>query len=185
MKKIFLSDIDYDGQEIRKVTGILKSKWLSMGDATQEFEHEFAKYLNVKHAIAVSNGTAALHIANVVLGTGPGDEVIVPSLTFVASSNAILYNGAKPIFAEVESYGDFNISPNSIKEKISKKTKAITAVHYGGYPCNMEAIMKIAKENNLFVIEDAAHAPGTELSGKKLGTIGDVGCFSFFQIKTW
>jgi len=183
MKKIILSDIDYDNNEIKKVTDILRSKWVSMGEATKEFERKFADYLNVKHAIAVVNGTAALHIANLVLGIKPGDEVIVPSLTFVATSNAVMYTGAKPIFAEVESYDSLNISPRSIKKKISKKTKAITVVHYGGYPCSMEEIMKIAKENNLFVIEDAAHAPGSELSGKKLGTIGDMGCFSFFSNK--
>lgn len=183
MKKIILSDIDYDNNEIKKVTGILRSKWVSMGEATKEFERKFADYLDVKHAIAVVNGTAALHIANLVLGIKPGDEVIVPSLTFVATSNAVMYTGAKPVFAEVESYDSLNISPRSIKKKISKKTKAIAVVHYGGYPCSMEEIMKIAKENNLFVIEDAAHAPGTELSGKKLGTIGDIGCFSFFSNK--
>jgi len=183
MKKIALSDIDFGEEESKKVAEVLRSKWISMGELTKEFEQKFSGYMGAKHAIAISNGTAALHLANLALGVKPEDEVIVPSLTFVATSNSVLYSGAKPIFADVESKGNFNISPDSIKEKISKKTKGIIVVHYGGYPCNMEEIMDIAHDNNLFVIEDAAHAPGAQISGKMLGTIGDIGCFSFFSNK--
>jgi dTDP-4-amino-4,6-dideoxygalactose transaminase len=183
MKKIALSDIDFGEEETDEVIKVLKSKWLSMGEVTQEFEKKFAKLLGVKHAIAVANGTAALHLANLILGTKPGDEVIVPSLTFVATSNSVIYTGAKPVFADVENNDNFNISPESIKEKISNKTKGIIAVHYGGYPCDMKSIMDIASEHNLFVIEDAAHAPGAKINGKMLGTIGDIGCFSFFSNK--
>ncbi len=181
--KISLSDIDLDDEEIDAVTKVLKSKWLSMGPVTQLFEEEFAKYLGVKYAFGVANGTAALHIANYVLGIRRDDEVILPSLTFVATANSILYCGAKPVFADITSSDDFNISSDDILEKITSRTKAITVVHYGGYSCDMNAIMEIAKDNNLKVIEDAAHAPGAECQGKKCGTIGDVGCFSFFANK--
>ncbi|HDK26388.1 MAG TPA: DegT/DnrJ/EryC1/StrS family aminotransferase [Candidatus Atribacteria bacterium] len=181
--KIPLSDIDLDDDEIEAVTKVLKSKWLSMGPVTQKFEKEFADYLGIKYAFGVSSGTAALHIALKALGIEEGDEVIVPSLTFVATANSVLYCGAKPIFADITSLNNFNISPDDILEKITNKTKAITVVHYGGYPCDMDAIMEIAKAHNLKVIEDAAHAPGAEYKGKKCGTIGDVGCFSFFANK--
>lgn len=181
--KIPLSDIDLGEEEIRKVTKVLRSKWLSMGPVTEQFEREFAEYLGAKHAFAVSNGTAALHIACRVLGIGPGDEVIVPSLTFVATANAVLYVGATPVFADITSLEDFNISPEDISKKITSKTRGMIVVHYGGYSCNMDAIMRIAKENSLKVIEDAAHAPGAEYKGKKLGTVGDISCFSFFANK--
>jgi len=181
--KIPLSDIDFDRQEIEAAIKVLKSKWLTMGGVTQEFEAAFAEYVGARHAFAVSSGTAALHIAHRALGIGEGDEVICPSLTFVATANSILYTGATPVFADITSLDDFNISPNDIGRKISPRTKAITIVHYGGYPCDMGEIMRIAREHNLCVIEDAAHAPGAEYKGKKCGTIGDIGCFSFFSNK--
>jgi len=181
--KIPLSDIDFDEKEINAVTNVLKSKWLTMGPLTQKFEEKFAQYLGIKHAFAVSNCTAALHIANKVLEIGSNDEVILPSLTFVATANSTLYTGAKTVFSDIESINNFNISPEDILQKITSKTKAITVMHYGGYPCNMDTIMKIAKEHDLKVIEDAAHAPGAEYKGKKCGTIGDFGCFSFFSNK--
>jgi dTDP-4-amino-4,6-dideoxygalactose transaminase len=137
----------------------------------------------VKHAFAVSNGTAALHIACKVLVIGSGDEVITPSLTFVATTNVILYVNAIPVFADITSLDNFNISPEDISKKITDKTKGIIVVHYGGYPCDMDTIIDIARQNKLNVIEDAAHAPGAEYKGKKLGTIGDIGCFSFFANK--
>nr|QNO42751.1 UDP-4-amino-4-deoxy-L-arabinose--oxoglutarate aminotransferase [Methanosarcinales archaeon ANME-2c ERB4] len=181
--KIPLSDIDLGNEEIEEVTKVLKSKWLSMGPVTEKFEEEFTNYLGIKHAYGVSNGTAALHIAHKVLGIKEDDEVVVPSLTFVATANSVLYCGAKPVFADITSLDDLNISPDDILEKITKKTKAITIVHYGGHPCDMGAIMEIAEDHNLKVIEDAAHAPGAEYKGKKCGAIGDVGCFSFFANK--
>lgn len=181
--KINLSDVDIGQDEIDAVVNVLKLKWLSMGAVTQEFEAEFAKYLGIKYAFAVSSGTAALHIAHQVVGISAGDEVIVPSLTFVATANAVLYVGAKPVFADISSLDNFNISTEDISKKINDRTKAITVVHYGGYPCDMDAILEIARNHNLKVIEDAAHAPGGEYKGKKLGTIGDIGCFSFFANK--
>lgn len=181
--KIPLSDIDLGNEEIEVAVEVLRSKWLSMGPVTQRFEEKFAEYLGVKHAFGVSNGTAALHIAHLVSGIKMGDEVIVPSLTFVSTANSALYCGAKPVFADITGLDNFNISPDTILEKITNRTKAITMVHYGGYPCDMDAIMEIAEDHNLKVIEDAAHAPGAEYQGTKCGTIGDIGCFSFFANK--
>ncbi|MGZ7068578.1 MAG: DegT/DnrJ/EryC1/StrS family aminotransferase, partial [Methanobacterium sp.] len=183
MKQIPLSDIDLGEEEIKSVINVLKSKWLSMGPVTQQFEKEFADYLGIKHAFGVSNGTAALHIANKISGIEKGDEVILPSLTFVATANASIYCGAKPVFADITGLDNFNISPDDILEKITDKTKAITVVHYGGYPCDMDAIMEIAYDHNLKVIEDAAHAPGAVYKGIKCGNIGNIGCFSFFSNK--
>lgn len=181
--KVPLSDIDLGEEEIENVVKVLKSKWLSMGAVTEEFEQRFSEYLGVKHALATSSGTAALHIAMRALDIGEGDEIIVPSLTFVATVNAVLYVGAKPVFADITSLDELNISPVDIERKITPKTKAIIVVHYGGYPADMDAIEKIAKGRGLFLVEDAAHAPGAELDGKRLGTIGDIGCFSFFANK--
>ncbi|MCB0165108.1 MAG: DegT/DnrJ/EryC1/StrS family aminotransferase [Anaerolineae bacterium] len=182
-QQIPLADIDLGPAEIEAVAEVLKSKWLTMGEVTQQFETAFAKYIGVKHAFAVSNCTAALHIAQQVLGVTTGDEVICPSLTFVATANAILYTGATPVFADVAGYDDLNISPDSISDKITPNTKAITVVHYAGYPCDMDRIVQIANEHNLYIIEDVAHAPGATLNGKSLGTFGDIGCFSFFSNK--
>jgi dTDP-4-amino-4,6-dideoxygalactose transaminase len=165
--KIPLSDIDLGEEEIEEVNRVLRSKWLSMGPVTQSFEEEFVRFLGVKHAFAVSSGTAALHISCKVLGIEPIDEVIIPSLTFVATANSVLYVGAKPVFADINSLDNLNISPEDIAQKITNKTKAIVVVHYGGYSCDMDAIMKIAKERGLKVIEDAAHALGAEYKGKK------------------
>jgi len=181
--RVMLSDIDLDDEEINAVVNVLKSKWLSMGPITQKFEQEFAKYLGIKHAFAVSNGTAALHLALKALNIRQGDEVIVPSLTFVATANVILYCNAKPVFADIISFDNFNVSPEDIQEKITNKTKAIIVVHYAGYPCDMKAIIEIAEDYKLKVIEDSAHAIGAEYKGKKCGTIGDIGCFSFFANK--
>jgi len=181
--KVPLFDSDFGQEEIDVATDVIRSRWITMGEQTQKFEEEFGKFINVKHAFAVSNGTTALHLANVVLGIGPGDEVIVPSLTFVASVNSILYTGATPIFADVVGENDLNISPADIERKITERTRAILVVHYAGYPCHMDEIMTIAKRNNLFVIEDVAHAPGAELNGTNCGSFGDCGCFSFFSNK--
>jgi len=181
--KIPLADIDFGQEEIEAVTKVIKSKWITMGDVTKQFEAKFAEYMDVKYAFAVSNGTAALHIAHQALGLKEGDEVICPSLTFVATANSILYTGAVPIFADVFGDENLNISPDCIIDKITDKTKAITIVHYGGYSCDMDAIIEIAQSHQLHVIEDAAHAPGAEFKGTKAGTIGDIGCFSFFSNK--
>jgi len=181
--RIPLSDIDFGDEERLAVDEVIKSKWLTMGAVTQAFEKEFADYAGVKHAIAVTNCTAALHLACLVVGLSPGDEAIVPSLTFVATANAVRYTGANPVFADITSLENLNISPASIEKRVSPRTRAIVVVHYGGYACDMPKILDIAQKYHLAVIEDAAHAAGSSLDGKALGTWGEVGCFSFFSNK--
>ncbi|HSB04896.1 MAG TPA: DegT/DnrJ/EryC1/StrS family aminotransferase [Thermodesulfobacteriota bacterium] len=178
-----LSDIDLGKEEEREVLKVLRSRWLSTGPVTEKFEKTFSEFLGGGEAIAVSNGTAALHLGLSSLGLKEGDEVILPSFTFVATANAVLYNGAKPVFADILGVEDLNISPKEIENRITQKTKAIVVMHYGGYPCDMEMILKIAKRYGLPVAEDAAHAPGSEYQGQKCGTLGRVGCFSFFSNK--
>ena len=179
MWKIPLFDIGFDKQEKEAVRQVLDSGWLTMGGETERFEQRFSEYMNVKHAIAVSNCTAALHLANLALGIGEGDEVICPSLSFVAGANSIIYTGAKPVFADVTGLTDFNISPDDIAAKISKKSKAIQILHYAGNPCNMSSIMEIADNYGLSVIEDCAHAVNSKYKGKRLGSIGDFSIYSF------
>lgn len=178
-----LSDIDLGREEENEVLKVLRSKWLSTGPVTERFERAYSRYLGGGFALAVSNGTAALHLALACLDLKSGDEVILPSLTFVATANAVLYVGGKPVFADITSMDDLNISPEEIEGKISKRTKAIIVMHYGGYPCDMEPILGIAKQHRLHVVEDAAHAPGAEYRGEKCGTLGEIGCFSFFSNK--
>lgn len=190
-----LADIDLGPEEIEVVADVLRSRWLSMGPITAEFERCFAEYIGVKYAFAVTNCTAALHLAHLALGAGPGDKIICPSLTFVATANAIRYTGATPVFADITSVDDLNNAPDDIEARIDASTKGICVLHYGGYPCNMERITDIAKRHKLYVVEDAAHAPGaaTWITDdattpgaqvlRKCGRLGDIGCFSFFSNK--
>jgi dTDP-4-amino-4,6-dideoxygalactose transaminase len=178
-----LSDIDLGKEEEREVLKVVRSRWLSTSPVTERFEKAFSEYLGGGFAIAASNGTAALHLALKSLGLKEEDEVILPSFTFIATANVVLYTGSNPIFSDILSTDDLNISPEEIEKKITKKTKAIMVMHYGGYPCDMEAILRIASRHGLYVIEDAAHAPGAEYRGKRCGLIGDIGCFSFFSNK--
>ena len=181
--KVPLSDLDYGEEENQAVLDVLRRRWLTMGAVTQEFESQFANLTGARHALAVSNATLALHLACVALGIGPGDEVIVPSLTFVATSNAVLYTGAEVRFADISGEEDLNISPAEIERLVTHRTKAVIVVHYAGYPCRMTEILEIARRHKLAVIEDVAHAPGASLDGQALGTWGDIGCFSFFSNK--
>jgi dTDP-4-amino-4,6-dideoxygalactose transaminase len=220
--KVPLFDLDLGEEEYKSVKGVLDSKWLTMGRVTKDFEAAFADYLGVKHAMAVSSGTAAMHLAHHALGFQEGDEVICPSLSFVATANAILYTGAKSVFADITSFDELTISPDDVESRINERTRGIVVVHYAGFPCNMDRIMDIARNHSLFVVEDAAHAAGAEYSARsiahsaerpiekddgqrttddaprrtdkaqstkhkaplqKLGTIGDIGCFSFFSNK--
>ena len=181
--KVPLSDLDYGPQEEEAVLSVLRSRWLTMGELTLQFERTFAELIKVRHAIAVSSGTASLHLACLALGIGPGDEVIVPSLTFVATANSVLHTGARVRFADIIGPEELNISPQSLESCITPQTKAILVVHYAGYPCRMEQILEIAARHGLHVIEDSAHAPGASLAGRSLGTWGDAGCFSFFSNK--
>lgn len=178
-----LSDIDLGDEEVQAVTHVLRSRWLTQGAITQDFERKFAAMIGVKHAFAVSNCTVALHLAYSALGIGEGDEVILPSLTFVATANALRTCRANPVFAEVGGDDDLNLSPEDIERRITPKTKAIAVVHFAGYPCDMDAIMAIAQRHGLAVVEDCAHAPGASFGGRMVGGIGTIGCFSFFSNK--
>lgn len=181
--KIPLFDLNFDEAEVKAVSETLRSKWISTGPKTAKFENKFSKMLNVNHSLALSNCTVSLHLAMILAEVREGDEVICPSLTFVATVNAIRYVNAIPVFADIKSYEDLTIDPVDIEKKITKKTKTIIVMHYGGFACDMNAINSIAEKHKLKVIEDACHAPLSEYEGKKLGTIGDVGCFSFFSNK--
>src|SRR5512144_1789438 len=169
MWRIPLFDLDYGEEEEAAVLAILRSKWLSMGEVTQRFEGAFAEEIGVRHAVAVANGTVALHLACLAAGIGPGDDVIVPALTFVATAAAIRYAGREPVFSDISGPADLTIAPASIESLINPRTRAIMVMHYGGYMCDMPAIQQIAHQHNLLVIEDAAHAPGAELKGRKAG----------------
>ena len=181
--RVPLADLDYGEDEQQAVLKVLKSRWLTMGGITQEFEQRFAALVGRKHAVAVTNATVALHLACMSLGIGVDDEVIVPSLTFVATANAVLYTGAEVTFADIQGPEELNILPEEIEKMITPKTKAIIVMHYGGFPCRMPEIQAIAAKHRLAIIEDSAHAPGASLNGKALGAWGDVSCFSFFSNK--
>ena len=170
-------------EELKNVIEAVKSGWISSkGKFIEEFEEKFARYCGRKYGVATSNGTVALHLALKALGIGKGDEVIVPTLTFVATANAVTYCNAKPVF--VDSHPEYwCINPDKIEEKITPRTKAIIPVHLYGHPCDMDLIMKIAEDHNLYVIEDAAEAHGAEYKGEKVGSFGDISCFSFYGNK--
>lgn len=181
--RVPLADVNLGPEELEAVSTVIRSGWLTMGAVTQAFEEEYAQSTGSTYALAITNATAALHLACLALGIGPGDEVILPSLTFVASANAIGYTGAAPVFADIESLDWLCLSPRAVDAAITEKTKAIMVVHYAGYACDMPAILEIARRHQLGVIEDAAHAVGASLNGKALGAWGDAGCFSFFGNK--
>lgn len=178
-----LFKLNFDEEEIQAVTETIRSTWISTGPKCLELEEMFVQMFDVRHAISLSNCTDALHLAMIVNGIKEGDEVICPSLTFAASVNSIRYVGAIPVFCDITSPEHINIDAAKIEECITTKTKAIVVVHMGGFPAEMDKIMTIAKKHNLRVIEDACHGPLSEYKGKKLGAIGDVGCFSFFSNK--
>ncbi|OPY27813.1 MAG: Aspartate aminotransferase [Methanocella sp. PtaU1.Bin125] len=168
-------------EEIRGVIDVLQSGTIAEGPKVKEFEEAFASYIGTKHAVAVNSGTAALHVALLARDIGPGDEVIVPPFTFIATANAVLFAGARPVFADVEP-DTFNIDPGEIEKKITRRTRAIIPVDLYGHPARMDEIMEIAQRHRLSVIEDACQAHGAALRGRKCGSF-DVGCFSFYPTK--
>ena len=168
--------------EIEEVVDSLKSGWIGTGPKVAIFEEEFKKYKGVDNCVAVNSCTAALHLSMIALNFQPGDEVITTPMTFCATINAIIHAGAKPILADVDA-NTMNINPKQIEAKITSKTKAILPVHFAGRPCEMDQIYDIAKDNNLKIIEDCAHATEAEYHGQKVGTFGDFGCFSFYVTK--
>jgi dTDP-4-amino-4,6-dideoxygalactose transaminase len=183
-----LFELNYDERELRAAMEVIRSGWITMGEKTQSFEEAFAKFLGRDVlCTATSSGTAALHMALLAAGVGPGDEVVVPALTFVADINVVQIVGASPIVVDCFSHEDWNISPAGIAAALTPRTKAVLIVHYGGYACDMDAIRAVlcaASDGRLvYLIEDCAHAPGARHRGRACGTIGDIGCFSFFTNK--
>lgn len=178
-----LSDVLVDDELIDTARRTLESGWWSMGPRVEEFERAFSEFCSVRHALAVSNGTAALHLALLACGCGPGDEVVLPSLNFVAAANSIANTGAEPVFCDIRGSHDLNLDPDDVESVITPRTKALLVLHYGGHPCDMGRILEIAEDRDLAVIEDAAHAPGATWRGRACGTLGSVGCFSFFSNK--
>ncbi len=168
--------------DIQAVTEVLKSDFLTTGPKVAEFEYCVAKYTNTRYAVAVSNGTAALHAACFAAGIGPGDEVITTPITFAASANCVLYCGGTPVFADINPK-TYNISPEAIEEKITSRTKAVIPVHFTGQACEMDEIRRIAKRYGLIVIEDGAHALGAEYKGDKIGGLSEMTTFSFHPVK--
>lgn len=169
-------------EELRAVERVFESRWLGSGAVTKEFERSLGQFLGVNHVIAVNTGTAALHMALAGLGIGPGDEVIVPSMTFISSVQAILAVGARPVFCEVKS-ATLTIDTDDAARCLSNRTRAIMPVHYGGRICDMEALRALSGDRSISLVEDAAHAFGSSHSGRAAGSLGNIGCFSFDPIK--
>jgi len=172
-----------DHEEIDLVLDCLKTGWISsQGKYIPEFEKAFSGFCQSRYGVATSNGTTALHLALLTLGIGPGDEVIVPALSFIATANVVVYTGARPVFIDVDEK-TWTLNPSLLRPLINKRTKAIIPVHLYGHPANMDPILKIAEEYHLWIIEDAAEAHGAEYQGHKVGALGDIGCFSFYGNK--
>ena len=178
-----LSDVATDDELVRAAADTVKSGWWSMGPRVAEFEEKFAELCGSSHALAVANGTAALHLALLAVECGPGDEVLVPSLNFVAAANTIVHTGATPVFVDICGDDDLNMDPADVEAAVTPATKAIVVLHYGGYAADLDALMGIAEKHSLVIVEDAAHAPGGTYNGRKCGTFGAIGCFSFFSNK--
>jgi len=178
-----LADVVVPEDDIAVVADVYRSGWLSMGPRTAELERTLAEYVGAPHALAVANGTAALHLLCLAAGLGPGDEAIVPSLTFVASVNAIAYTGARPVFAEIAALDRPWPDAAAVGAAITPRTRAIMAVAYGGHPGDIEALRELADARGLLLLEDAAHAIGMRHGGRHLGTFGAAGAFSFFSNK--
>jgi len=171
-----------EDEEIAEVLGCMKSGWLGTGPKVHQFEESFRQYKGVPFANAVNSCTAAIHLSLVAAGIKPGDEVITTPMTFCATVNAIIHAGGTPVLADIDPV-TLNIDPEQVKRKISPKTKAILPVHFAGHPCDMDALCQLADEHGLLIIEDCAHAIETEYKGRKAGTFGDFGCFSFYVTK--
>lgn len=178
-----LSDVVGDDELVVAAAEAVRSGWWSSGPRVAELEERFAEFTGAVHAIALSNGTAALHLALLALGVGPGDEVITPSLTFVAVANSIRHTGATPVFCDVLGTADLNLDPADLEAAITSRTKAIVVLHYGGFPCDIETVATLASKHGIALIEDAAHAVGATVRGKACGTFGSFGCYSFFSNK--
>ena len=183
MWKVQLFELNYDERETRAVLEVLESGWITMGQRTVAFEEAFQRLQGGARCTAVASGTAALHLALLALEIGRGDEVIVPALTFVADANVVRLVGARPVLADCESRDIWNVGVEAIRARITPRTRAVICVHYAGYPCRMDDLVALCQERDLFLIEDVAHAPGGTFGDRPLGTLGDIGAFSFFTNK--
>ena len=183
MYKIPLFNLNYGKEEENAILETIRSKWISTGPKCAELEKKFSSAIGSDYSVSLSNCTSALHLSLLALGVDANSEVIVPSLTFSATVNAVKYVDAKPVFCDIISHDKPTIDPRHIERLISNKTKAIIIMHYAGFACEIDDIISIAKRHNLKIIEDACHAPFSEYNGQKLGTFGDIGCFSFFSNK--
>ena len=180
--EILLASPNIGEEEAQAAYDVVKSGWLNEGKKVECFENNFAEFIGTNHAVAFFNGTVALHSVLTALKLGPGDEVIVPSFTFISTANSVIFTGAKPVFADIDE-NTFNISPDDTNEKISPRTRAIIPVHYGGQAADMKQLCEIADDRNLLVIEDAAEAHGATYRDHKVGTFGKAGMFSFTPTK--
>ena len=178
-----LSDVVVDPDMMEAAQETLASGWWSMGPRVAEFEEQFAAFSEVKHAIAVANGTAALHIALLAVGCKAGDEVVLPSLNFVAAGNTIVHTGATPVFCDVVGERDLNLDVADLEAALTDRTRAVVLLHYGGFPCDLDAVVALCRSRDIAIVEDAAHAVGSRYQGRPCGSVGDVGCFSFFSNK--
>lgn len=178
-------DVRVEDEDLTAVEQVLRSGWLSAGPRTEEFERAFAEHLGATHVLAVSSCTAALHLACIAAGIEPGDEVIVPSLTFVATANAVRYCGARPVFCDLVGGdgNDLNMDVELVESLVTERTKAVIPVHWAGYPVEIEALTSLCRQRGLELIEDCAHAPWAQYGDRQLGTFGLAGCFSFFPNK--
>jgi dTDP-4-amino-4,6-dideoxygalactose transaminase len=178
-----LSDIQVDDELLDAGRDAIASGWWSMGPRVAELEERFGETVGTGHAFAVANGTTALHLALLAVGCGPGDEVILPSLNFVAAANTVIRVGAVPVFCDILGEQDLNLDPADLEAAITPRTKAVIVLHYAGYACDLGSVLDVARRHGVTVIEDAAHAPGATWEGRPLGSVGSVGCFSFFSNK--
>ena len=179
-----LFELNFDEREAQAVQAVIDSRWLTMGEQTKSFESDFAAMLGPDvHCFAVSSATAALHMSLLALGVGAGDEVIIPALTFVADANVVRMVGAIPVLADSVSLDNWNLSADTVREKITPKTRAVIAVHFAGYPCEMAGLQSVCEQHGIKLIEDVAHAPDGSVAGQQCGTFGHTGCFSFFTNK--
>ena len=181
-RKISIAKPNFSKEEEDAVKEVLNSGILASGPKTKAFEKEYAEYIGVEHAVAVTNGTVALDVALKALKIGSGDEVITSAFSFIASGNCILFQNAKPVFADIDPK-TFNIDPSDVAEKITAKTKALIPIHMFGQPANMDALKELAEDKGIVLVEDAAQAHGAEINGQKAGSIGNMGCFSFYATK--
>ena len=172
----------FGDEELEALREPFQTGWIGLGPKTAEFEQKFAQYVGAKHAVALNSATAALHLSLLAFDIKPGDEILVPPLTFISTVHAVLYCGATPVFVDI-CPDTLCIDVEDLKRKITPRSKAVMPVHYGGHPCEMDEIMAIAQEHHLLIIEDAAHACGAEYKGHKIGSIGDTTCFSFHAVK--